>query len=188
MERPAHSVEIAGRWLPIGGCAIHFYYSAAERRRFGRFLLDGLAAGDAVILSCDLASYEAFRPELEGGSERGRGFSFVVGGPDYGTTIASIHDCVAYDLRRKRSARVLVDFTDMVREDEIFEAESELDNALCVFPVATLSQYDGRQFSAAVTIEQFRTHGLALVGNVLVNENAGYIPPRQYRRVRAAAS
>ncbi len=174
--------------MPVGSCAVHFYYSPAERRRFSQFLLDGLAAGDAVILSCDLAAYEAFRPDLEGGSERGRGFSFVVGGPDYDTTVANIRDCVAYDLRRRRVARVLADFSGMVCQDEIFEAESELNNALCVFPVVTLSQYDGRQFSAAVTIEQFQTHALTLVGNVLVNENPGYTPPRHYRRVRAAAS
>lgn len=188
MDSRRHHVDIAGRQLPVGSCVIHFYYSPAERRRFTSFLLEGLVAGEAVVLACNSTGYEVFREDLERLGVRGRGFTTIDIGLDYHDATPGISDALRQELRSRAAGRVLVDFGNAVPQTEIFELEAELNGALRHLPVVVLTQYDGAHFAAPVTIEQFRSHALAFVGNILVHENANYTPPAQYLQLRAAGS
>jgi hypothetical protein len=81
--------------------------------------------------------------------------------------------------------RVLCDFASMIGQEAIFELEGLLSSALAGLKVVSVTQYDGRGFGAPVTIEQFQTHALAIVGTAFFRENHHYTSPETYFRKRA---
>jgi hypothetical protein len=189
-QNPSPSIDVCGFAVAPGSCVIHFYYSPAERQRFAGFLLDGFVAGEVVVLACTRAGYEAMADGLEMVGIRGAesGLVHVEITPDLRVSIGRIAEAIDRAIKlRNRRVRLLADFGSMVSQELIFELEGALSSALANFDVVSVTQYDGRDFAASITIEQFRTHALAIVGNALYQENKKYTSPETYFRKRAAA-
>jgi hypothetical protein len=89
-------------------------------------------------------------------------------------------------VKRTGEARVLVDFAGIVSHEGIFEVEAALHAAVEGMRLITISQYDGNAFPAGITLEQFQTHALTVVGNVFYSENRKFIKPEAYLRTRIA--
>lgn len=188
MTRFRHVVEIASASLPRGSAVVHFYYSPDEQRRFVSFVRDGVLAGEGVVLGCSRATYETLAPAL-GPSAVGSlpaNLTRVEVTSELTCCVASIVETVHEVSRHRRWIRVLADFDAVTPIERIFELEATLSTALRDLPVITLTQYDGHAVPARIAIEQFRTHALTVVGNVLYNENRNYTSPEQYFHKRAA--
>jgi hypothetical protein len=191
-RRDDQSVEINGYTVPPGSCVIHFYYSPYDQQRLLSFLLDGISRREGVVLACTQDAYATLREGLEmlGVRSTEPGIVKVAITPDLQTSIANIQNAAGYALGRDHSSsgRVLSDFGCMVSQESIFELEGSLNSALRGMNLVSVTQYDGRGFAAPVTIEQFQTHALAIVGNAFFRENSNYTPPEAYFLKRAAAS
>jgi hypothetical protein len=185
------SIDICGFSVAPRSCVIHFYYSQTERQRFSGFLLDGVAAGDTVALACTRDGYEGFAEALElvGIRPADPGLLRLEISPDVRASVARVAAVLRDDVRRRQKrARLLCDFERMVGQEGIFELESLLSSSLAGLDLVCVTQYDGRAFGAPITIEQFRTHALAIVGNALWQENKNYTSPETYYKQRAASS
>ncbi len=191
-RRPSDApIDICGFSVAPRSCVIHFYYSRAERQRFAGFLLDGVAAGDTVALACTREGYGAFTEALEllGIRSGDPNLLKLEVSPDLRASVARVSTVLCDDIRRRQKpARLLCDFERMVGQEGIFELESLLSSSLSRLNLVCVTQYDGRAFGAPITIEQFRTHALAIVGNALWQENKNYTSPEAYFKQRAAAT
>lgn len=184
-------IDICGFSVAPRSCVIHFYYSRAERRRFSGFLLDGVGAGDLVLLACTREGYDTFGEALElvGIRTADPNLLKLEITPDLRASVSRIAAVLRDEIaRHHKHARLLCDFERMVGQEDIFELESMLSSALDGLDVVCVTQYDGRSFAAPITLEQFRTHALAIVGNALWQENKNYTSPQAYYKQRAAAT
>jgi len=188
---PRQPVEICGFSIPVPSCVVHFYYSAAERRRFTSFLAEGISEGDAVLLACTREAYDQLAEALEtrGIARNDRRLLRIEISSDLPSTVATIAQALSGDIRgRRRRIRLLADFASIAGPEAIFELEALLSSALRGMNVISISQYDGRAFAASATIEQFHTHALAIIGNAVCKENRNYTPPEKYVQKRAATA
>ena len=176
--------------LEPGSAVIHFYYSPSERLRLLGFLLEGISRGHGVVLATTHEGYEELRRGLESLGVTGMGTRMhrVAITPDIPRTIATIADVTRMAARKAARVRVLADFGGMIGKESIFELEGALATALERLNVIYVTQYDGNGFDASVTIEQFRSHALCIMGNAFFHENRNFTPPDSYYRKRAAGS
>ncbi len=182
-------VDIDGFALEPGSAVIHFYYNPSERLRLLGFLLEGISRGHGVVLATTHDGYEELRRGLAAlgvsGSTRVTRIAIV---PDIPRTIQSIADAARLAARKSGKVRVLADFDGIIGKESIFELEAALASALEGLNLICVSQYDGNGFDASVTIEQFRSHALCIMGNAFYHENRNFTPPDSYYRKRAAGS
>lgn len=172
-------------FLKPGDNVIHFYYSEAEQLRFSSFLQDGLDHGVGIIV----AGVGERHPLLHRGIraprlQRRRNLLRLQVTPNLHSTIANLAHAAATLLQRTREVRLVADFDGLVSTEAIFENEAELSESLRGKRVVAISQYDGNAFPAPVTMEQFHTHALTLVGNAFYSENRSCIAPEEYLRNR----
>ena len=191
-RRDDQYVEINGYSVPPRSCVIHFYYSGAEQQRLLGFLRDGIARSEGVVLACTPDAYGTLSDGLHilGIPSNQHQIVKLAITPDLPATISNIENAVGYALGRDHrcSGRVLCDFGTMIGQESIFELEGALKSALSGMNLVSVTQYDGRGFTAPITIEQFQTHALAIVGNAFFRENRNYTPPETYYRKRAVGS
>jgi hypothetical protein len=182
-------VEIGGYCVPAGSCVIHFYYSKPEQRRLLGFLLEGVARREGVVLACTGEAYETLSVGLEmlGVRRSEHAIITVEITPNLPTSIDTISAAANEAMRRDHHyvGRVLCDFGSMIGQEAIFEVEGSLSSALAGLNLVSVTQYDGRGFGAPITIEQFQTHALAIVGSAFFRENRHYTSPEAYFRKRA---
>jgi MEDS: MEthanogen/methylotroph, DcmR Sensory domain len=180
-------VDIDRFALAPGSAVIHFYYDRSERLRLLGFLWEGISRGQGVVLASTHEGYEELRRGLEtlGVSGSARVIRVAIT-PDIRRTIDSIADATRLAARKFGKARVLADFDGMIGKESIFELEAALASALEGLNVIYVSQYDGNGFDASVTLEQFRSHALCIMGNAFYHENRNFTPPDSYFRKRAA--
>jgi hypothetical protein len=184
--------DINGYSVPPGSCVIHFYYNEPEQQRLLGFLLEGVARHDGVVMACAEDAHET----LSGGLERlgvGRPAHEIIQvkiTPDLLASVATVAAAAQNALRRNHRGfgRVLCDFGSMIGQEAIFELEGSLNSALAGLELVSVTQYDGRGFGAPITIEQFQTHVLAIVGNAFFRENRHYTSPEAYYRQRAVGA
>ena len=180
-------------WLPALGSAflkpgdnvINFYYSESEQLRFSTFLQEGLDRGYGVIVAGvgerhPLLTHTAYQSRLQ----RRRNMLRLQVTPNLHSTIASLEQAALALLQRVSDIRIAVDFDGLVSTEAIFENEAELNDALRVKRAVVISQYDGNAFPASVTMEQFQTHALTLVGDAFFSENQKWVSPGEYLRTR----
>lgn len=182
------AVSFAGTLLPPGSCAIHIYYTPAERTRFALFLNESPAAHHGAVLACRREGYEALRAGLRNVDFLGSGLVRVELSSNLADNLQEIAASVKYALRKHPLVRVMVDFGSIAPPEAIFDHEAALAASLRGLRALTLSQYDGTGISAETALEQARTHALAIIGNAFHVENARYTAPEQYFRRRAAGS
>ncbi len=184
-----HDVEINSYSVPSGSCVIHFYYTPSEQLRLLGFLLDGVARREAVVLACTAEAYGTLSDGLEllGVRRSDHSIIKVEITPDLPASIETIAAAASEALGREQRylARVLCDFGSMIGQEMIFELEGSLHSALAAPNLVSVTQYDGRGFGAPITLEQFQTHALAIVGTAFFRENRHYTPPEAYFRQRA---
>lgn len=180
-------VDIDGFALPPGSAVIHFYYNTSERLRLINFLLEGAKRGQGIVLATTPEGYEQLRRGLEtlGLSPTAR-LQRVAITPDIRAAILAIGDAALQAGRRGGSVRILADFDGIIGKESIFELEATLASALEGVDAIYVTQYDGNGFDASVTIEQFRSHALCIMGNAFYHENRNFTPPNSYFRKRAA--
>ena len=180
-------VDIDGFALAPGSAVIHFYYDRSERLRLLGFLLEGVSRGQGLVLASTHEGYEELRHGLAtlGVSGSARVLRVVIT-PDIPRTVESIADATRLAARKFGKVRVLADFDGMIGKESIFELEAALASALEGLNVIYVTQYDGNGFDASVTIEQFRSHALCIMGNAFYHENRNFTPPDSYLRKRAA--
>jgi hypothetical protein len=183
-------VDVDGFALEPGSAVIHFYYSPAERLRLVGFLLEGISRGHGVVLATTHEGYEELRRGLEtlGMSGSGARVNRVAITADIPRTIQTIADATRMAARKTGRVRVLADFDGIIGKESIFELEGALAAALEGLNVICVTQYDGNGFDASITIEQFRSHALCIMGNAFYHENRNFTPPDSYFRKRAAGS
>lgn len=189
MLKRLEPVTVMGSAVPWGGTVIHFYYSPLEQARLAGFLIDGQGEQQAVVLACTFKAYQVLRAELgaQNAVSKHSGFNRVDVTANLRRSIDSIAAACSEAAAFRKPLRVLVDFGSIVPQENIFEAEAAISTALKPLRSICITQYDGRAYAAPVTIEQFRTHALAIVGNVLYHENLTYTRPENYLRLRAAS-
>ena len=164
--------------------------SPAERLRLIGFLLQGISRGQGAVLACTQEGYEELRRGLEtlGASSSDARLTRVVIRADVPATIQAIADANRLAARRSGTVRLLADFGRMIGKESIFELEAALASALEGLNAIHVTQYDGNVFDASVTIEQFRSHALCIMGNAFYHENRNFTPPDRYLRKRAGGS
>lgn len=172
-------------FLKPGDNVIHFYYSEAEQLRFASFLQDGLDHGVGIIVAGagerhPLLHRAVHAPRLQ----RRRNFLRLQVTPNLHSTISILAHAAVALLQREREVRLVVDFDGLVSTEAIFENEAELSEALRGKRIIAISQYDGNVFPAPVTMEQFHTHALTLIGNAFYSENRSCVSPEEYLRNR----
>lgn len=186
-----HYVEINGYSVSPGSCVIHFYYTKPEQQRLLGFLLDGVARREGVVMACTADAYETLASGLERLGVRLSKHEIIKVEitPNLRASIDTVAAAAKHAVGRNRGyfGRVLCDFGSRIGQEAIFELEGSLSCALAGLDLVSVTQYDGRGFGAPITIEQFQTHALAIVGNVFFRENRHYTPPEAYFRKRAAA-
>ena len=186
MKTPLPKLPALGTaFLKPGDNVIHFYYSEAEQLRFSSFLQEGLDRGAGVIIAGvgerhPLLNHGIRLPRLQ----RKRNLLRLQVTPNLHATIATLAHGAAALLQRAREVRMAVDFDGLVSTEAIFENEAELSQALRGKRIIAISQYDGNAFPAPVTMEQFQTHALTLVGNAFYSENRSCVAPEEYLRIR----
>jgi len=184
------NIEIYGYSVPAGRCVIHFYYNKTEQQRLLGFLREGVARRQGVVMACAENTLEALSDGLE-----------MLGVP------RSEHEIIQMEITSNVSAsiaalaaaakdalghghrscgRVLCDFGSMIGQEAIVELEGALNSAFAGLNLVSVTQYDGRGFGAPITIEQFQTHALAIVGTAFFRENRHHASPEGYVRKRAA--
>lgn len=183
-------VDVDGFALDPGSAVIHFYYNPAERLRLVGFLLEGISRGHGVVLASTHEGYEELHRSLEtlGASTSSACVNRVAISADIPRTIQAITDAAHMAVSKRGRARVLADFGATIGKESIFELEAALASALEGLNVICVTQYDGNGFDASVTLEQFRSHALCIMGNAFYHENRSFTPPQSYFRKRAAGS
>jgi hypothetical protein len=188
--RQDQSIEINGYSVPAGGCVIHFYYTKAEQQRLLGFLLEGAARCEGVVMACAEDDSEALSDGLEMlGVRRSEHEIMQV---EITSNVRASIDAIAAAAKdalgrgHRYSGRVLCDFGSMIGQEAIVELEGSLNSALAGLNLVSVTQYDGRGFGAPITIDQFQTHALAIVGTAFFRENRHYNSPEAYVRKRAA--
>ncbi len=180
-------VDIDGFALPPGSAVIHFYYNTSERLRLINFLLEGANRRQGLVLAATHEGYQQLRRGLEtlglGTTARLQRVAITA---DIRATILAIGDAARVAGHRGASVRILADFDNMIGKESIFELEAALASALDGLNAIYVTQYDGNGFDASVTIEQFRSHALCIMGNAFYHENRNFTPPDSYFRKRAA--
>jgi len=186
--RQDQHVEINGYSVPLGSCAIHFYYTKTEQQRLLGFLLEGVARHEGVVMACAESACEALSDGLEtlGVRRSEHEIIRIQITSNVRASIGSIAAAVQEALERDRCCRVrvLCDFGSMIGQEGIFEVEGSLNSVLAGLDLVSVTQYDGRGFGAPITIEQFQTHALAIVGSAFFCENRYYAPPEACLRKR----
>jgi len=182
-------IEINGYNVPLGSCAIHFYYTKAEQQRLLGFLLEGIARREGVVMACTESACEALSDGLETLGVR-RSEHEIIRIQITSNVRASIGAIAtaAQDALQRNRVRVLCDFGSMIGQEGIFEIEGSLNSVLAGLDLVSVTQYDGRGFGAPITIEQFQTHALAIVGSAFFCENRYYAPPEGCFRKRVIGS
>jgi len=186
MKTPLPKLPALGTaFLKPGDNAIHFYYSEAEQLRFASFLQEGFDRGAGVIV----AGVGEHHPLLSRGVrvprlKRTRSLLRLQVTADLHATVATLAHAAGALLQRHREVRIAVDFDGLVSSEAIFENEAELSQALSGQRVIVVSQYDGHAFPAAITMEQFQTHAVTLVGNAFYSENRSGVAAEEYLRTR----
>ena len=184
-----HSVEINGYSVPPRSCVIHFYYTKREQQRLLGFLLQGVARRQGVVMACSADAYEGLSAGLEmlGVRLAHQEITAIEITPKLRVSIDTVAAAAKHALGRNHGfGRVLCDFGSLIGQEAIFEVEGSLNFALAGLDLVSVTQYDGRGFDAPVTIEQFQTHALAIVGTAFFRENRHYTSPDAYFRKRAA--
>jgi hypothetical protein len=189
-SRSPETIELNGFALPLGSSVIHFYYTPTERKRMLSFLLEGINNREGVVLACTKEGYDELGPAIGaiGLGSPGSGLMQVEISPDLPASIRSISHATRLALRDRPRGRMLADFGSMVGKESIFKLESALASALGQLKIVSVLQYDGTVFDASVTIEQFRTHALAIMGNAFYHENLNFTSADAYYRRRAAGA
>lgn len=187
MNKRLTPITFMGSDVPWGGSIIHFYYSPAEQARCASFLADAVAQNQAAILACTFEGYQVVAEELRrmGILVADRRITRIELAANLTNTIYAVSSAAQQAATHGKPVRVLVDFDSVVPQGNIFDAEAAISATLQDLDAICLTQYDGRAFPAPITIEQFRTHALAIVGNVFHKENSSYTRPEQYLRYRA---
>ena len=187
-----HLVDISGYSVSPRSCVIHFYYTRPEQERLLGFLRDGVTRGEGVVMACTAEAYDSFAAGLEmlGLRLPGHEIAAIEITRNLQASIDTIASAAKHALARHRGhfGRVLCDFGSAVGQEAIFEVEGSLNFALAGLDLVLVTQYDGRGFGAPITIEQFQTHALAIVGTAFFRENRHYTPPETYFRKRAASN
>lgn len=185
-------IEINGYSVSPGSCVIHFYYTQAEQQRLLGFLLDGVARHEGAVLACTQDAYETLSCGLEMLGVRRAEYNLIQVEitPDLPASITTVAAAARRTLGRKHCClgRVLCDFGSLIGQEAIFELEGSLNSALAGLELVSVTQYDGRGFAAPITIEQFQTHALAIVGTAFFRENRHYTSPEAYFRRRAVGA
>ncbi len=181
-------IAIEGFALKPSSAVVHFYYNPAERLRLTPFLLEGVHCGDGAVLACTREGYDNLRPGLERMDlvRRDGGILWVEVTPVLANVIQTLSDAVRIAARKHTQVRVLADFDAIVGKESIFELEAALASSFAGLDVVWVTQYDGNSFDASVTLEQFRSHALCIMGNAFYHENRDFTPPDSYYRRRAA--
>lgn len=188
MKKRLTPITFMGSDVPWGGSIIHFYFSPAEQARSASFLADAVAHGEAAVLACTFDGYQVVADELRRGGVAfaDRRIIRIELAANLTNTIYAISAVAQEAATHGKPVRVLIDFDSVVPQENLFDAEAAMSATLQGLDAICLTQYDGRAFPAPVTIEQFRTHALAIVGNVFHQENRSYTRPEKYFRYRAA--
>ncbi len=189
MLKRLEPVTLMGSSVPWGGAVIHFYYSPSEQVRLANFIAEATRERQAAVLACTFDAYQVLVEELRalGVDPKSQSIIRIEVTANLRSTIYSIAAATSEAAAHRKPLRVLVDFGSIVPQENIFEAEAAVSTTLKGLRSICITQYDGRAFPAPVTIEQFRTHALAIVGNVLYHENRTYTRPENYYRMRAAS-
>ena len=172
-----------------GSSVIHFYFSRSEQLRFANFLTEGLGLGHAVILAATAEVLPGFLREIKGSPVRAirPGLKQVVLTSELPASIATLTSTVREEARQHQQLRVLADFSSLVPHEQVFEVEAELSSSFQGLRLISITQYDGNAVNAPVTVAQFKTHSIAIVGDAFYYENRKSTPPEHYLRKRAAA-
>jgi hypothetical protein len=184
-----HGIEIGGYSVPVGGCVIHFYYNTAEQQRLLGFLLEGAARRESVVMAGAEKASEALSAGLEMLGVRRSEHEIIQ--VEITSNLPASIDAIAAAARdalgrgHRYCGRVLCDFGSMIGQEAIFKLEGSLNSALAGLDLVSVTQYDGRGFGSPITIEQFPTHALAIVGTAFFCENRHYASPEAYLRKRA---
>lgn len=182
-------VEISGYSMPLGARAIHFYYTKPEQQRLLGFLLEGIARYEGVVLACAGDVSEALFDGLEmlGVRHSEPEITRVEITSSVRASIGTIAAAAKDALRRDHHVcgRVLCDFGSMIGQETVCEVESVLHSFLAGLDLVSVTQYDGRGFGAPITIEQFQTHALAIVGSAFFCGNRYYATPLPFVHKRA---
>jgi hypothetical protein len=180
---------LGAAFLKTGDNVINFYYSEAEQLRFSGFLQEGLDRGSGVIIAGvgerhPLLTHGVHQPRLQ----RRRNMLRLQVTPNLHSSIASLEQAAAALLQRTREIRIVVDFDGLVSSDAIFENEAQLNEALRHKRAVVISQYDGNALPAPITMEQFETHALTLIGDAFFSENRNWVAPSEYLQTRRRKS
>ncbi|HYB76775.1 MAG TPA: hypothetical protein VEE85_01115 [Candidatus Bathyarchaeia archaeon] len=167
--RQPQCIEISGYSVPLGARGIHFYYTKPEQQRLLGFLLEGIARYEGVVLACAGEVSESLSDGLEmlGVRRSQPEITRVEITSNVRASMASIAAAARNSLGGERGSccRVLCDFGSMIGQEAVFEVESVLHSFLSGLNLVSVTQYDGRGFGAPITMEQFQTHALAIVGS-----------------------
>jgi hypothetical protein len=178
---------VGSSFLKPGDSAIHFYYSAAEQARFAPQLQEALERGLGVVLATagDRHPLAGLRPPR---FRRTNNFLRLQITANLAGAVASIAQAATALAQRLPEVRLLADFDGLVSSEAIFEVEAGLARQTRGLRLVTISQYDGNAFSATVTLEQFHSHALTVIGNIFYSENRNFTSPDQYARERLHAA
>ena len=172
-----------------GSSVIHFYFSRSEQLRFARFLTEGLGRGQGIILAATTEVLAGFLREIKRSPVRAirPGLKQVALTSDVAASIATLTGTVRDEARQHQQLRVLADFSSLVTHEQVFEVEAELSSSFQGLRLISITQYDGNAVNAPVTVAQFKTHSIAIVGDAFYYENRKSTPPEHYLCKRAAA-
>ncbi|HZQ91992.1 MAG TPA: hypothetical protein VFA60_09385 [Terriglobales bacterium] len=179
-----------GNFLAPGNSVIHFYFTEQERLRFVPFLAGALRGGRGAVLAAPAGALDALSAELckSRPGNRQPHFQQVEITADLPDSLRALLAAVRQQVARSGTARVLIDFAGLVTHEGVFEVEADLSSSFRELRLTHVTQYDGNSVSATVTLEQFKTHSLAVVGDAFYYENRRHISPEVYFRRRATAA
>ena len=178
---------LGASFLKPGDTAIHFYYSAAEQARFAPHLQEALERGFGIVLATagdhhPLAAAGALRPPR---LSRQNNILRLQVTANLRRTVTSVAQAVNALAQRLPEVRLLADFDGLVSSEAIFDVEADLSRQTRGLRVIVVTQYDGNAFPAAITLEQFRSHAITVIGNIFYSENRNCISPEQYALERS---
>ncbi len=190
MKERSRFPNFGANYLQPGCSAIHFYYSRAEQLRFVGYIAEGLRLGQAVVLAAPAATVQEFKAALTLPRFRKHAGNLheVELATDLATSVPLLTQAVHQAALPGVVVRLLADFSSSVPHDGVFEVEAELSSSFHGLRLISVTQYDGTAVPAPITVEQFKTHSLAIVGDAFYYENRQHIPPEAYYRKRAAAA
>ncbi len=190
MPETSRLPNFGANYLQPGCSVIHFYYSATEQVRFVPFIAEGLRLGQTVVLAAPADLIPSFTGSLNlpGFRRRNGELQQVLLTPDISSCLAVLVQAVKEAAIGSGLVRLLADFSGLVAHEDVFDVEATLSSSLHGLRLMSITQYDGNVVSAPVTVEQFKTHSLAIVGDAFYYENRRHISPEAYIRKRAAAT